>query len=132
MFSGLVVWLFGGLVMSRADARDTGAALIIWAEGALGQHGRRSAWRRNASARGGIGGGGDKKGGLERSRRKGEAARGRGKARREGRQKSRADARDTGATLLTGMEKEQKATKGAKINGGRRRKLKDRDKMEKG
>ena len=45
---------------------------------------------------------------------------------------SRADARDTGAALLTGMEKEQKATKGAKINGGRRRKLKDRDKMEKG
>ena len=78
--------------MSRPDIRDTGAALLIRSEGerlALKRRRTRRDRRR-----------GDKKGGLERSRWKGEAARGRGKAQREGQKKSRADARDTGATLL--------------------------------
>ena len=34
--SGLVVWWFSCLVSSRADARDTGAALLIRGGGALG------------------------------------------------------------------------------------------------
>ena len=53
--------------MSRADARDTGAALLIRGDGALGVE--------TPAHKEGQEEGGDKKGGLERSRRKGEAAR---------------------------------------------------------
>ena len=91
-FSGLVIWLF----FSRADARDTGAALfirggdgaalLIWGGGALGVETPAHEQRREAGV-------GRKVGWIGAERRVTEGRK--REQRREGVLSSRADARDT-------------------------------------